>query len=123
MATEGGDLPLVIGGFSQGAALALFLAADGRLPGLMGCIAVAPSAAWTRELIGPDLPSLARLRYLELTGTLDPHRVDCRRLAEQLQAAGAGVRLEVIDGLCHDYPTDFAQRLPAAVHWVLGGDA
>ena len=118
---DGDDkLPLLIGGFSQGAALAVYLAADQRLQGIGGCIAVAPSAGWARELIGPDLPSLDGLRYVVLMGTLDPRHDDCRRLAEQLRAAGAEVRLDVIEGLAHDYPADFAQRLPAAVDWVLG---
>ena len=116
-------LPLLIGGFSQGAALAVYLAADQRLQGIGGCIAVAPSAGWARELIGPDLPSLDGLRCVLLMGTLDPRHDDCQRLAEQLRAAGAEVNLDVIEGLGHDYPADFAQRLPAAVDWVLGGNA
>lgn len=113
-------LPLLIGGFSQGAALAVYLAAYQRLPGIGACIAVAPSAGWARELIGPDPPSLDGLRYVMLMGTLDPRHDECQRLAEQLRAAGAEVRLDVIEGLGHDYPADFAQRLPAAVDWVLG---
>ena len=116
-------LPLLIGGFSQGAALAVYLAADQRLQDIGGCIAVAPSAGWARELIGPDLPSLDGLRYLMLIGTLDPRHDDCQRLAEQLRAAGAEVNLDVVEGLAHDYPADFAQRLPAAADWVLGRDA
>ncbi len=84
---------------------------------------MAPSAGWARELIGPHLPSLDGLRYVMLMGTLDPRHDECRRLAEQLRAAGAEVRLDVIEGLGHDYPADFAQRLAAAVDWMLGGNA
>lgn len=122
LADDGGDLPLVMGGFSQGAALAVLLAAEGRLPGIRGCIAVAPSAGWMGELIGPEQPSLAAMRYLMLIGALDPGHDHGRLLAEQLRAGGGDVRLDVIEGLGHDYPTDFAQRLPAAVHWVLTAD-
>lgn len=122
LADDGGDLPLVIGGFSQGAALAVFLAAEGRLAGVRGCIAVVPSAGWMLELIDPEQPSLAGLRYLMLIGTLDPGQDDGRLLAEQLRASGGEVRLDVIEGLGHDYPTDFAQRLPAAIDWVLAAE-
>jgi acetyl esterase/lipase len=73
------------------------------------------------ELIGPEQP-LAGLRYLMLIGTLDPGHDDGRLLAEQLRAGGGKVRLDVIEGLGHDYPTDFAQRLPAAVQWVVTAD-
>lgn len=114
-----GAPPLVIGGFSQGAALAVYLAAGRRIVGIGGCIAVAPSAGWARELIGPDLPSLDGQRFVMLMGTLDPRHDDCQRLADQLRAAGAEVRLDVIEGLAHDYPADFGQRLPAALDWVL----
>jgi acetyl esterase/lipase len=57
-----------------------------------------------------------------LVGSLEPHLDDCQRLAERLRSAGAHVKLDVIDGIGHDYPSDFAQRLPAAVEWVLGQD-
>jgi hypothetical protein len=122
LADDDGDLPLVIGGFSQGAALAVFLAAEGRLAGVRGCIAVAPSAGWMLELIGSEQSSLGGMRYLMLIGTLDPGQDDGRLLAEQVRALGGEVRIDVIEGLGHDYPTDFAQRLPTAVHWILTAD-
>lgn len=113
------NLPRLVGGFSQGAALAVYLAAERRIRGIDGCIAVAPSAGWARQLVGSDLPSLGGQRFVMLIGTLDPRHDDCVRLAEQLRAAGAEVRLDVIEGLAHDYPADFGQRLPAALDWVL----
>ena len=112
-------LPLLIAGFSQGAALAVYLAAERRPRGIDGCIAVALSAGWARELIGPGLQPLDNQRFVLLIGTLDPRHDDCLRLADQLRAAGAEVSLDVIEGLAHDYPADFGQRLPAAVDWVL----
>lgn len=114
--------PLVIGGFSQGAALALILAATGRLPGVRGCIAVAPSASWATEVIGADATPPAGLRVVVFAGKLDARFDDCQRLAERLGSAGAEVRLEVIAGIGHDYPPDFTQGLPAAVDWVLADD-
>jgi predicted esterase len=114
--------PLIVGGFSQGAGLAVILAATGRLVGARGCIAVAPSAHRASEVIGADPRPPDGLRVVMLVGSLEPHLDDCQRLAERLRSAGAHVKLDVIDGIGHDYPSDFAQRLPAAVEWVLGQD-
>ena len=116
------DLPLVVAGFSQGAGLAVFLAAAGRLRGLVGCLAVAPTAEWARELIGSEIHSVRGLRFALIIGDLDPRLDDCRRLAEELRASGAEVRLDVIAGLGHDYPADFPQRLPPIVDWLLSYD-
>jgi predicted esterase len=116
------DLPLVVAGFSQGAALAVFLAAVGRLRGLVGCLAVAPSAAWARELIGSETPSARGLRFALIIGDLDQRLDDCRRFAEELRAGGAEVRLDVVAGLGHDYPVDFRQRLPAIMDWLLSDE-
>lgn len=52
-------------------------------------------------------------------GTLDPRFDDCLRIAEQLRTGGAEVHVDRIDDLGHDYPIDFAQRLPAALQWIL----
>lgn len=46
-------LPLLTTGFSQGAGLAIVLAAK-RLPRVAGFIAVAPSAGWAQDLLGSD---------------------------------------------------------------------
>lgn len=113
--------PLVVGGFSQGAGLAVILAATGRLPGVRGCIAVAPSASWASEVIGNPKP-VEGLRVLVLVGALEPRLQDCQRLVERLGSAGADVRLDVVERIGHDYPADFARRLPAAVDWALAGD-
>lgn len=113
------DLPLVLAGFSQGAGLAVFLAASRRLRGVSGSIAVAPTPAWARELIGPDPPSVGGLRFMVLVGTLDPRIEDCRRLSDELRAGGAEVRLDVIEGLGHDYPADFERRAPSALDWLV----
>jgi acetyl esterase/lipase len=48
-------------------------------------------------------------------------RDDCQRLARQLRENGAEVRLDVVDGLDHEYPPDFDDRLPEAMTWVLQG--
>ena len=113
--------PLVVGGFSQGAGLAVILAATGRLPGVRGCIAVAPSARWASEVIGNKKPPEG-LRVVVLVGALEPRLEDRQRVVEGLRSAGADVRLDVVGRIGHDYPADFARRLPAALDWVLAGD-
>lgn len=112
-------LPRILGGYSQGAALALIMATKRPWQQLRGCIAVAPSARWAREVIADRLPEIAGLRFVTFAGALDPRFDDCLRLAEQLRAGGAEVRVDRIDDLGHDYPTDFSQRLPGALRWVL----
>lgn len=117
------DLPVLISGFSQGAGLAVVLAAKRRLSGLVGFIAVAPSAGWARELLGPEEVSTVGLRGWIVTGELDARRDDCRALGEQLRNSGAKVRIDVIAGLEHDYPADFEERLSELTVWVLGRPA
>jgi len=68
---DAADLPLVVGGFSQGAGLAVSLAARRRISGLVGCIALGPTASWARELIGPDIPSAGGLRFALLNRRID----------------------------------------------------
>jgi predicted esterase len=114
-----GHLPLVVAGFSQGAGLALYLAARRRLPDLVGCVAVAPTAAWSRDLIGTGALSIGRLRFALLMGSRDPRVDDGRQLAEQLRSGGADVQLEIVKGLGHDYPPSFGGWLPSAVDWVM----
>lgn len=115
-------LPFVVAGFSQGAGLALYLTARRRLPGVVGCIAVAPTAAWSRELIGPGSLSVGDLRFALLAGSIDPRVDECQRLAKHLQSAGAEVRIEIVEGLGHDYPAGFGGWLPGAIDWVLTTD-
>ncbi len=46
-------LPLLTAGYSQGAAMAIALAATRRLPGVVGFIAVTPAAGWALQLLEP----------------------------------------------------------------------
>lgn len=110
--------PMVVGGFSQGAGLAIWLAVMQRLDGLAGFIAVAPSAAWARELIDSAHLSLHGLRGHISIGDLDPRLDDCKLLTQALRDAGAEIRLELVEGLGHDYPPDFADNLPDVLSWV-----
>ena len=114
-------LPLLTAGYSQGAALAIVLAARRRLPGVVGFIAVTPAAGWALQLLEPGELHAQGIRGHIITGSLDPRRDDCQRLVQQVRENGAEVRLDVVDGLDHEYPPDFADRLPEAMAWVLWG--
>lgn len=113
-------VPLIVAGFSQGAALAIVLAARASLPGGIGFVAVAPSAGWARALIAADAP-IPAMRGCVLAGDLDPRREDVEALALSLNERGAEVRVEILPGLGHEYPPDFADRLAEMVDWVRTG--
>jgi len=114
-------LPLLTAGFSQGAAMAIVLAARRRLPGIVGFIGVTPSVGWAPDLLDPGELHAEGIRGHLITGSLDPRRDDCQRLAQHLRENGAEVRLDVVEGLDHEYPPDFDDRLPEAMTWVLQG--
>jgi len=114
----------VAGGFSMGAELALTLALRGVLPA-DGFIAVAPAGPLLREpdeidrLLDEPLPS--GLRGVMVIGTDDPMLDLITALADRLQAAGLPLHLWVVDGLGHDYPPDFADRLPELIAFLVEG--
>lgn len=114
-------LPLLTAGFSQGAGLAIALAAKRCPPGVVGFIAVVPNVGLARDLIGADRRAVEGLRGHLIIGELDPRRDECETLAEQLRDDGAEVQLEVVEGLRHDYPLDFEDRLPQLLDWTLEG--
>ena len=99
---------VVMAGFSQGSWIALLVALEANL-----------IVAGTALMFGPfagDLdtlpPAWRRLRISIFAGEND-HREGVSRLAEKLQTNGHHVNSEVIPDLGHEYPPDFAQRLPA----------
>jgi predicted esterase len=104
-------LPLVAGGFSAGARAALLWALSGQPVVVAGVVAVAP-AIW------PEQTSTATYRPagVVVIGSDDDLLPTTREALDRLP----DVRLEVVDGLGHDYPDDFAGWLPAALDEVLG---
>ena len=82
---------------------------------------VTPSAGWALRLLESGELRAQGIRGHLTTGSLDPRRDDCQRLAQQLRENGAEVQLDVIEGLDHEYPPDFDHRLPEAMAWVLQG--
>jgi len=96
-------------GFSQGAWVALNLALEGRLVIAGSVVMVAPFA-------GPDgnlAPAWRRLKVSIVVGENDSYREPVERLARQLRERDHHISTEVVPGLGHAYPQDFASRLPA----------
>jgi predicted esterase len=99
---------VVVAGFSQGAWVALNAA-------LQADIIVAGAAVMIAPFAGSDAnlpPAWRRLRIPILVGENDSYRDPVERLAKQLQDREHHVFLDVIQGLGHAYPADFAERLP-----------
>lgn len=112
----------VVGGFSMGAETAIALALRGVIPA-DGFIAVAPSGPLIRgldehgELLA--VPPAVGLRGAIVIGSRDPMAGDVIALADRLEAAGVPIRLLTYDGLGHDYPPSFVQRLPELIEFVV----
>lgn len=114
----------VVGGFSMGAETALALTLRGVLPA-DGFIAVAPGGPLLRApneidtLLAGPLPS--GLRGAIIIGTRDEMVEEATALARKLESAGVPLRLLVYEGLGHDYPPDFAERLPGLITFLVNG--
>jgi predicted esterase len=114
------DVPRILGGFSQGGALALILAMRRHLPGVVGVLVVAPSAGWALDQLGSEPFEAGGRRCALIVGERDPIAEACQRLAVRLRDGGADVRTEVVTGGGHEYPADFEDRVPPVLDWVLG---
>jgi predicted esterase len=111
---------LVLGGFSQGAGLAIWLALQQLLPAA-GVIAVAPYLHNVENLAAqPPAPSANRLRAYLLTGDLDQHQEKFAQIEQLLNARQISYRREKRPGLDHDFPADFDQDLDQALQFILG---
>jgi dienelactone hydrolase len=99
-------LPVVAGGYSAGGRAALLWALSGNPVPVAGVVAVAP-AVWPEQVAG----ATHRPRGVVVIGSQDDLLPTTRAAVDRLP----DVRLEVVDGLGHGYPTDFDRRLPAAL--------
>gem|GEM_PF-1727260 len=104
-------LPVVAGGFSTGGRAALLCALSGQPVPVAGVVAVAP-AVWPDQTAGAS----HRPRGVVVIGSQDDLLPTTREAVGRLP----DVRLEVVDGLGHDYPGDFDHWLPAAIDDALG---
>jgi predicted esterase len=106
------DLPLIVGGFSQGADVAIQLAITARVPAT-GFVAVAANADWSRAVRASARRPRPAVRGHILVGALEGEArvAACASLAEWLGTKGMEVRCEIVGAIAHAYPSDFAERL------------
>ncbi|OWA33144.1 hypothetical protein B9G55_23610 [Saccharibacillus sp. O16] len=113
------EAPVVLGAFSAGAEVALNALLHDELPA-EGLVLVSP---WLAEP-GEWAEALGRLegrtpRVVLLVGTEDSEGCEAAEaLMEAMQEAELEFRLEMLPGMGHDYPADFAPRLEAALVWI-----
>ena len=94
--------PIVLTGFSQGAGIALTMAA--RHPGrYAGVVAV---AGWFEERLAPLPERVPQVfpRFFLLNGERDEAAANNRRAAQRLEQAGAAVRVRIYPGIGHEFP-------------------
>jgi predicted esterase len=111
---------LVLGGFSQGAGLAIWLALNKHLPAT-GFIAVSPVLRGVEGLVEPPQPTTgSRLRGYLLTGDVDQHQEMFTQIERLLQTAQVSFQHETLPDLDHDFPTDFDRSLDKALQFIFG---
>jgi predicted esterase len=99
---------VVLGGFSQGAWVALNAALRGDLVTPAGVIMV---GAFAPEPLRLE-PTARRLRVAILSGSEDPYATRIEALRAALIERGHHVTVQLVPGLGHAHPDDFAARLP-----------
>jgi hypothetical protein len=112
-------LPLLAGGLSRGARLAIRFSLGHELP-TDGFVAVCPVMR-DRASIGHELARPHRRRPIGavITGRWDWARPDTQEVCDELTAAGVDVQLQVAPDTGHGYPPDFARRLGAGASYIL----
>jgi predicted esterase len=111
----------IFAGFSQGGRRVVEWALMGALPDVRRFIGVASGVDQIGfEDVDRHLASAVRrgIRAAFVVGEEDFVLESVRLFHEALRAAGIASRLDVVPGVGHDYPPDFASRLPALLAWV-----
>jgi len=122
---------VIVAGFSQGAALAIYLTLNRTFP-CQGFIAVAASD-WVAPEDKPanqrDHPSEAFASFIRakdvkdvkgviIMGDKDPFLPKIKMLFEGLVERGFKGRMDVVQDLGHEFPTDFEKRLESAANFL-----
>ncbi len=120
-ATEQFDAQQVIlAGASQGGAVALRMALSGAPVPARGFIVVVPAIHDLDALLSDVESAVQRgVRGWVVTGELDYGRDKAISLGERLNHLGIPCHVDVVPSLGHDFPNDFARRLPSALGYVL----
>lgn len=106
--------PIVIAGFSQGAAMAAKAAWNGAISatGLLLSAATLPTDLWGTSQRRP-VPMYA------VVGTVDRAYRQCIEVAEQLERDDVAVHLDVREGMGHVAPPDLDQVIRNGLDWIL----
>ena len=111
--------PTVVGGFSKGGEMAIWLALQEIIP-LAGFIAVNPGGPYIAEVekflpLVEGCKSLKEKRGWLLVGENDLNLPNIKALHEMLTAHDMNCDLIIVPGIAHDFPEDFAQTLKQAL--------
>ena len=123
---------VIVAGFSQGAALAMYLTLNRTFP-CRGFIAVAASD-WVAPEDKPasqrDHPSEAFATFVKakdvrglkgvvIMGDKDPFLPKVKKLLEEMVERGFKGEIDVVQNLGHEFPKDFERRLESAVNFLV----
>ena len=113
---------VVVGGFSKGGEMALWLALKEVVP-LAGFIAVNPGGPFIQETenwqpLLEERQTLGNLRGLFLVGENDGSKENIKALYEMLLSHGLTCELVVAPEIGHEFPGDFDQVLAGALEFV-----
>lgn len=112
---------VLLGGFSQGACLAVTLALQNRPFPVCGFAAVGPGIEDLEPLLPLMEPAAARgLRGWILAGERERGLDMITRLGHELTSHGLSCQVEVVPGLGHEFPDDFGTRLQSGLRFALG---
>jgi predicted esterase len=112
---------VVLGGFSQGAVLAVALALRNEPFPVRGLACVGPGIEDLEPLLPLMEPAGARgLRAWILAGEKERGLESIKRLAHELTARGVPNKLDVVADIGHEFPEDFGTRLQSGLSFVLG---
>ncbi|MCU9613313.1 DUF3089 domain-containing protein [Caldibacillus lycopersici] len=110
----------ILAGASQGGKLTIELSFTNPTPSMKGFIAVIPSiqdVASIEALLHTNTET--EMRGCIITGDKDPYYKNTVELVKMFEAYSIPCKLIVIEGLGHDFPSDFPDLLTEAVDYIL----
>ncbi|MDQ6877690.1 MAG: hypothetical protein M3082_08315 [Candidatus Dormibacteraeota bacterium] len=112
---------VLLGGFSQGAGVAVTLALQNQPFPVHGFACVGPGIEDLEPLLPLMEPAAARgLRGWILAGERERGLDLITRVGHELTSHGVSCQLDVVPGLGHEFPDDFGCRLQSGLRFVLG---
>jgi len=120
IATDSSEIgPVVVGGFSKGGEMAIWLALKEIIP-VAGFIVVNPGGPYVQDAdkllpLLEECRSLNRLRGWLVTGQTDLNHKNVKALYEVFTSRGLNCQLITAPNIAHDFPDDFDQILAQAL--------